>query len=73
MVTNPRTGTTVDEIAEGIYRISTPSTVIPGGFTFNQYLVVDRRSPACTAVRGAATARHCCAPSPTRWSPEGRR
>ena len=41
MVTNPQTGTTVDEIADGIYRISTPSTVIPGGFTFNQYLVVD--------------------------------
>jgi len=31
--------TTVHEIAEGIYRISTPSTVVPGGFTFNQYLV----------------------------------
>ena len=41
MVTNPQTGTTVDEIADGIYRISTPSTVIPGGFTFNQYLVAD--------------------------------
>jgi flavorubredoxin len=31
--------TTVHEIADGIYRISTPSTVVPGGFTFNQYLV----------------------------------
>ncbi len=35
--------TTIDEIAEGIYRISTPITpeAVPGGFTFNQYLVVD--------------------------------
>jgi flavorubredoxin len=35
------TGTTVDEIADGIYRISTPFAAVPGGFSFNQYLVVD--------------------------------
>jgi flavorubredoxin len=39
------TQTTVHEIAAGIYRISTaipPSAIpIPGGFTFNQFLVVD--------------------------------
>ena len=35
--------TRIDEIADGIYRISTPvpPSVIPGGFSFNQYLVVD--------------------------------
>jgi flavorubredoxin len=35
--------TSVDEIADGIYRISTPvpPSVVPGGFTFNQYLVRD--------------------------------
>ncbi|MEZ0229334.1 MAG: MBL fold metallo-hydrolase, partial [Planctomycetota bacterium] len=35
--------TKVDEIAEGIYRFSTPLPpgAIPGGFTFNQYLIVD--------------------------------
>lgn len=35
--------TRVDEIANGIYRISTPvpPKVIPGGFTFNQFLIVD--------------------------------
>lgn len=34
--------TSVDEIAEGIYRISTPVTFPDGGgFTFNQYLVRD--------------------------------
>jgi flavorubredoxin len=40
MITNAQSGTTVDEVAEGIYRISTPVQVL-GGFTFNQYLVVD--------------------------------
>jgi flavorubredoxin len=35
------TGTRIDEIADGIYRISTPSEVVPGGFTFNQFLIVD--------------------------------
>ena len=38
------TGTTVDEIADGIYRISTPvppSDKLPPGFTFNQYLIED--------------------------------
>jgi len=37
--------TTVDEIADGIFRISTPvpPAVVPGGFTFNQYLIVDER------------------------------
>jgi flavorubredoxin len=35
--------TNVHEIASGIYRISTPVRMddVPGGFTFNQYLVVD--------------------------------
>lgn len=33
--------TTVDEVAEGIYRISTPVTDLPGGFSFNQILIVD--------------------------------
>jgi len=38
-----RPGTRVDEIAKGIYRISTPVAEIPGGFSFNQYLVVDEK------------------------------
>src|SRR5574341_1118787 len=41
MVTNPESGTNLHEIADGIYRIGTPATTVPGGFTFNQYLVVD--------------------------------
>jgi flavorubredoxin len=42
-LTNAATGTNVHEIAENIFRISTPvpPPVVPGGFTFNQFLVVD--------------------------------
>jgi flavorubredoxin len=41
MITNAASGTRVDEVSEGIYRISTPVTILPGGFSFNQYLVLD--------------------------------
>jgi flavorubredoxin len=43
MITNTASGTRVDEVASGIHRISTPipPAVMPGGFSFNQYLVVD--------------------------------
>ena len=43
MSDNGPDGTRIDEIASGIYRISTavPPAAIPGGFTFNQYLVAD--------------------------------
>ena len=40
-ITNLQSGTNVNEIADGIFRISTPVEAIPGGFTFNQYLIVD--------------------------------
>jgi flavorubredoxin len=35
--------THIDEVGDGIYRIHTalPPAVVPGGFSFNQYLVVD--------------------------------
>ena len=42
-ITNTQSGTNVHEIAEGIYRISTP-VVLPGdagAFSFNQYLIDD--------------------------------
>lgn len=39
MVTNEAAGTRVDEVATGIYRINTPLDVIPGGFSFNSYLI----------------------------------
>jgi flavorubredoxin len=40
---NSNNDTTINEIANGIFRISTPvpPEAIPGGFSFNQYLVVD--------------------------------
>jgi flavorubredoxin len=43
MITNSEHGTRIDEIADGIYRISTPipPAAMPGGFTMNQFLVVD--------------------------------
>lgn len=41
MITNAHTKTRIDEIEAGIYRISTPVDILPGGFTFNQFLVVD--------------------------------
>ncbi|MBS1213198.1 MAG: beta-lactamase [Proteobacteria bacterium] len=41
-VTNRQSGTNVHEIAEGIYRINTPVSIDgAGGFSFNQYLIVD--------------------------------
>ena len=36
---SPTTGTRVDEVASGIYRISTRLDVIPGGFTLNSFLI----------------------------------
>ena len=43
MLTNAHTGTTIDEVAAGIYRITTPLRIdaIPGGFDISQYLIVD--------------------------------
>ncbi|MFQ5659708.1 MAG: MBL fold metallo-hydrolase [Gammaproteobacteria bacterium] len=39
-VTNQQSGTNVYEIADGIFRINTPVD-IAGGFSFNQYLIMD--------------------------------
>jgi flavorubredoxin len=43
MITNIESGTSIDEIAEDIYRINTPLAAVPGGFSFNQYLIVDEQ------------------------------
>jgi len=42
-ITNAQSGTNIEEIAANLFRISTPVSeeVIPGGFTFNQFLLVD--------------------------------
>lgn len=43
MLTNSQTGTRIEEVAAGIYRINTPlpTNAIPGGFNISQYLIVD--------------------------------
>lgn len=43
-ITNRESGTNITEIADGVYRISTPvapNPALPAGFTFNQFLIVD--------------------------------
>jgi len=41
-LTNRQSGTNVVEIADGLYRINTPVVIEgAGGFSFNQYLIVD--------------------------------
>lgn len=42
-IVHPESGTNVHEIAAGIYRISVPvpPSQMPGGFTFNQFLIDD--------------------------------
>ena len=46
MITNMQSGTNVQEVADGIYRINTPVSLPggPGQFNFNQYLIVDDAS-----------------------------
>ena len=43
MITNTQSGTNIQEIADGIYRINTPAALAGGAvpFSFNQYLIVD--------------------------------
>lgn len=41
MITNQQSGTRIDEVTSGIYRIFTPLSIVPGGFSVNQYLIVD--------------------------------
>jgi flavorubredoxin len=41
-ITNQQSGTNVQEVSDGIYRINTPVVIPEGGaFSFNQYLIVD--------------------------------
>jgi flavorubredoxin len=43
MITNSQSGTNIQEVADGIFRINTPVSMggDAGGFSFNQYLIVD--------------------------------
>ncbi len=40
-IVDKETGTRVDEVAPDIFRINTPLTHVPGGFSYNQYLIRD--------------------------------
>jgi flavorubredoxin len=43
MITNSQSGTNIEEVADGIFRINTPVSMSdgPGRFNFNQYLILD--------------------------------
>lgn len=41
MITNKQSGTNIQEISDGIYRINTPIKLPVGAFSFNQYLILD--------------------------------
>jgi flavorubredoxin len=41
VITNRQSGTNIQEIAEGTYRINTPVALPMGAFSFNQYLIAD--------------------------------
>jgi hypothetical protein len=43
VLTSSHSGTSIDEVETGIYRINTPLRIdaIPGGFNLSQYLIVD--------------------------------
>jgi len=41
VITNTQSGTNIQEIIDGIYRINTPINSPVGAFNFNQYLIVD--------------------------------
>jgi len=44
MITDLQSGTRVDEIASGIYRVSIPARdLLPGGFSFNHFLIDDEK------------------------------
>lgn len=76
-ITNSQTGTRIDEIAENVFRISVPlppeAIPIPGGFTFNQFLILDDEPLLFhTGPRGMFSlvreaVSHVLAPEKLRW------
>lgn len=74
-VTNPHSGTSITEIADRLFRISTPvpPEMIPGGFTFNQFLLVDdspllfHTGPRRMFPLTSEAVRHVLPPERLRW------
>lgn len=73
MITNATTGTNIEEIAEGIYRINTPVEIPGGAFSFNQYLVADEEpllfhtGPRRLFPLVTEAVRHVLPPGSLRW------
>jgi flavorubredoxin len=73
--TNANSGTTIEEIGHDLFRISTPvsADVIPGGFTFNQILLVDEEpllfhtGPRRMFPLTLEAVRHVLPPERLRW------
>jgi glyoxylase-like metal-dependent hydrolase (beta-lactamase superfamily II) len=74
-ITDTQVGTNVAEIAAGLFRISTPvpPDVVPGGLTFNQFLLVDdepllfHTGPRRLFPLTREAVRHVLPPERLRW------
>lgn len=73
MITNAQTGTNIQEIADGIYRVNTPLEIPGGAFSFNQYLVDDTEpllfhtGPRRLFPLVSEAIRHVLPPERLRW------
>lgn len=73
-ITDAQRGTNIEEIADGLFRVSTPvPDLIPGGFTFNQFLLVDdepllfHTGPRRMFPLTRDAVRHVLPPERLRW------
>jgi len=73
-ITDAQRGTNIEEIADGLFRVSTPMPdLIPGGFTFNQFLLVDdepllfHTGPRRLFPLTRDAVRHVLPPERLRW------
>jgi flavorubredoxin len=72
-IVHAASGTRIDEVEDGIHRISVPVREVQGGFSFNQYLVVDREpllfhtGPGATFELVRAAIEHVMPMSRLRW------
>lgn len=73
MITNAHTGTNIEEVTDGIYRINTAIEIPGGSFSFNQYLVHDdepllfHTGPRRMFPLVAEAVRHVLPPESLRW------
>ena len=76
-IIHTETSTRIDEIADGLFRISVPvppqAIAVPGGFTFNQFLIVDEEpllfhtGPRSMFPLVQQAVAHVMAPAQLRW------